>query len=148
MSNDSVQILEIQTYSGPDQFTNIRKLSLIIFGIVCITVVSGVLAVLALYGIYKYVKYHKAKLRTFQKDEYKRYEKLKKYGLLGVLLSLVVAIVLLTVNMSFPLSEIGLLLQYYPTLIPIIVILIFLIWACVIPLYLVIYGILKRRGES
>jgi hypothetical protein len=136
------QVLNIEKPPNSPQFTELEKSILFIIGVIIISIGAGATILIGGYYLNKYRKYRKAKPKTVKERHYTRKEQLKKYGVLGILLGGIVIIILGITHLYFPLQ---LIVQLYPQMFWLVAILILIIWVLIIPLYLILYRIVRNR---
>ena len=139
------KVLGIQKADDSQQFPNINTEVRTVIRIITIVIIAVVSLVLVVLLIKNYVVNKRLKPESIPKTRYSRKEKILKYGLLITLWASIVLINLGIFNMTFPLSDITLLSEYFPFAFPLVIALIILLCICVTPFYLLAFGIIKRR---
>lgn len=142
-------VLDIQKSAGSTSIP--REFAYIIFIIAAIAglIIGGrYLLIPGVYKLHNYFKTRKTKekIKKFKEPRYTRKEFALKFGILAFSLSIISLIILGTININYPLGDLSYLMEYYPEIIPIMILLIIAMWSCFIPLYLVLYGFIKRRN--
>ena len=142
------KVLGIQKASlsppNSDLFNRIIQIVVGVFVVILIGIVifeSGLL-------VRTYRKARKIKLRNFPELKYSTKENILKYGLLALIIPLIALIVLFSVNIRVPLSDFNLLIEYFPSTLPIVVTLIVVLWILMVPLYLFFFKMIKRKREK
>ena len=135
-------VLNIQKSVPSNQLTDTELVFIMIIGVIITVIGGGLVFTVAGYYINKYWKYRKFKPKVVKERYYTRNQLFLKYGILLSLLTVITFIILGIVNLYSPLDVI---LQFNPGAFWIVIILIMVVWSFTIPLYLVIYRILKRN---
>jgi hypothetical protein len=136
------QVLNIERPPDSPQFTSQEEMFLIVLGIIIISIGAGATILIGGYYLNNYRKHRQERPKKVKDQKFTRKELIIKYSLLGSILGGVVLSVMGLTSLYFPLD---LILQLNPGIVWVMVILILIIWAAIIPLYLLIYRVLKRK---
>ena len=139
------KVLGIQKANPSSPNTEILdKVLPIVVGIFVIILI-GILIFESFSLLVPYRKARKRKIEKFPELKYSVKGNILKYGLLALIIPLIVVIVFYFVNLQIPLSDFDLLVKYFPISPYIIVTLIIVLWIVVVPLYLFIFKMIKRK---